>query len=292
MANWVADFLSRSPDAALPIAKRARHSIHFARPNGEVVAHFVGGPCHWLDTDNLWKPIDTRLVAIGAELGSPFSPVRIGADGAVRLEEKTHSQKSGRIGVLDTINQSFSHIQTLKDGLANGGDKLIRSVGNYEQHLMLTETGLREELIIFALPQGVGSSHDDYLCVETAVSESFPDGWLDEFSADGFHFAKPHVTDASNRLVVNVARRYAQKIGNVQYVYTGVPMSWLVSAVYPVRIDPDFSTDTYDGYTGRAGNDLTQLMLGHIGRSVPSWRQSGNQLASLRPTIAMASAEP
>jgi hypothetical protein len=35
-------------------------------------------------------------------------------------------------------------------------------------------------------------------------------------------------------------------VGNIQYLYTGVPVAWLADAVYPVTIDPDFAADSAD----------------------------------------------
>ena len=246
MANWVADFLTRNPEqAALPIALRAKHSIHFKRPSGQVEANFTGAPCHFLDTDGLWKPLDTKLVAIGAEYGAPGLRARIAKNGLVRIEGGTYSHRSTRIGIFDPATKSFTSIKTIPLGSIHE-DKVIAESGVWRRELTLTETGLREEIVIASLPTGTGAGAGDWLVLETAISGvSVTDGWLDEFTADDFRFSPPRASDASGSIAP--CKRYAKMIGNIQYIYTGVPVSWLADAVYPVTIDPDFAGDTADG---------------------------------------------
>jgi hypothetical protein len=246
MANWVADFLTRNPEqAALPIALRAKHSIHFKRPSGQVEANFTGAPCHFLDTDNLWKPLDTKLVAIGAEYGAPGLRARIAKNGLVRIEGGTYSHKSTRIGIFDPTTKSFTSIKTIPLGSVHE-DKIIAESGVWRRELTLTETGLREEIVIASLPTGTGAGAGDWLVVETAISGvSVADGWLDEFTADDFVFPPPRASDASGSIAP--CKRFARTLGSIQYIYTGIPVSWLADAVYPVTIDPDFAGDAADG---------------------------------------------
>ena len=247
MANWVADFLERNPEqAALPVALRAKHSIHFKRPGGNIEANFTGAPCHFLDTDGLWKPLDTKLVAIGAEYGAPGLRARIAKNGLVRIEGGTYSHRSTRIGIFDPVTKAFTSIKTIPLGSIHE-DRIIAESGVWRRELTLTETGLREEIIIASLPTGTGAGAGDWLVLETVVSGlSFADGWLDEFAADDFRFPPPRTRDANRN--VAPCKRFAKTIGNIQYIYTGVPVSWLASAIYPVVIDPDFAADTADGY--------------------------------------------
>ena len=256
MANWVADFLERNPEqAALPVALRAKHSIHFKRPGGNIEANFTGAPCHFLDTDGLWKPLDTKLIAIGAEYGAPGLRARIAKNGLVRIEGCTYSHRSTRIGIFDPNTKSFTSIKTIPLGSVHE-DKIIAESGVWRRELTLTETGLREEIIISALPTGTGASAGDWLVLETAVSGvSVADGWLNEFTADDFRFPPPCARDANGSIAP--CKRYARMVGNIQYIYTGVPVSWLANAVYPVTIDPDFAESTADGYV--YGDNATYL---------------------------------
>jgi len=247
MANWVADFLTRNPEqAALPIALRAKHSIHFKRPGGQIEANFTGAPCHFLDTDNLWKPLDTKLLAIGSEYGAPGLRTRLSKNGLVRVDGGTYSHISTRIGILNPTTKAFSAIKTIPNGLISG-DQIIAESGVWKRVLTLTETGLREEIVILTLPTGTGAGTGDWLVLETAISGvSFPDGWLADFSADGFMFPPPRAYDANRNEAP--CKRYARTVGGVQYIYTGIPVSWLADAVYPVTIDPDYLDSTADGY--------------------------------------------
>ena len=254
MANWVADFLTRNPDmAALPIALRAKHSIHFKLNARESIGQFVGAPCHFQDTDGLWKPLDTKLIAIGSEYGAPGLRTRLSKNGLVRVDGCTYSHISTRIGILNPTTKVFSAIKTIPNGLISG-DQIIAESGVWKRVLTLTETGLREEIVISALPTGTGAGAGDWLVLETAISGvSFPDGWLADFSSDGFMFPPPRAYDANRNEAP--CKRYARTVGGVQYIYTGVPVSRLADAVYPVTIDPDYAESTADGYV--YGNDST-----------------------------------
>jgi hypothetical protein len=283
MANWVADFLTRNPDmAALPIALRAKHSIHFKLNARENIGQFVGAPCHFQDTDGLWKPLDTKLIAIGSEYGAPGLRTRLSKNGLVRVDGGTYSHISTRIGILNPTTKAFSSIKTIPNGSISG-DQIIAETGVWKRVLTLTETGLREEIVISALPTGTGAGAGDWLVLETAISGvSFPDGWLADFSADGFMFPPPRTIDAIG--LEAPCKRYARTVGGVQYIYTGVSVSWLADAVYPVIIDPDFTGSTADGdiygYSGSystsrstsSGLSITGSSLG-VGRYAypPDW---------------------
>ena len=164
----------------------------------------------------------------------------------MRVDGGTYSHISTRIGILNPTTKAFSSIKTIPNGLISG-DQIIAETGVWKRVLTLTETGLREEIVISALPTGTGAGAGDWLVLETAISGvSFPDGWLADFSADGFMFPPPRTVDANRNEAP--CKRYARTVGGVQYIYTGVPVSWLADAVYPVTIDPDYLGDTADGY--------------------------------------------
>ena len=75
MANWAK---LQEQLTGLPVVKRARHSIHFDKGNGEIVANFSGAPCHYQDTDGLWKPLDTAIKELeDGSLGAKGVPVRL-----------------------------------------------------------------------------------------------------------------------------------------------------------------------------------------------------------------------
>lgn len=251
MSNWVTDFLTFNPDkAVLPVVKRAKHSIHFGRPDGQIESYFTGAPQHYLDTDNSWKPIDTNLIKVGSEYGSPGLNVRIKKDGTARLltEDYSHCVKS--VGFFNVEKQEFSKIKSFPPGKLDG-DKLISEMGTLRRETKLTETGLREELIISEFPGNVSGRENDWFVLETEVSGiSFANGQIDKFKLGNVSFPVPKGYDAGGNNAP--CKRFAKIIGGAQYLYVGVPLSWLETAIYPVLIDPDFSDDDADGYLGGA----------------------------------------
>lgn len=250
MTNWVRDYMERNPELnSLAVHKRARHGLHLRRPSGLIEAHFTGKPCHYLDQSAGWLPIDTALLLRGDNsYGAPGVPVTISTEGAVSIDGGTYSQKTSRVGLFTPSNRQFSSKFTVPLGSLSD-DSLIAdgTIGGaaWQRVLRLTEDGIREELTLGSLPTGLGAGATDWLVLETVLSGvSFPDGWLDEFSADGMHFPLPHAWDAVGS--APECRRYARTTGGVQRLYTGIPVSWLASAVYPITIDPDFAGSTAD----------------------------------------------
>lgn len=253
MANWAADWLERNPDLAGRTLTRHRHGITAQINARERVSHFVGSPAHWQDTNGVWQPLDTALQLIGTEYGAPGLATRIGLDGAVRIAGQSHSHRSTRVGIFTPATKSFAAHRTIPNGQVDG-DRIVAENGIWSRILTITENGLREEIAIAEQPSIPGVKLSDWLVLETAVQgSSFPDGWLDEFQTSGVHFPLPHAHDANGDQAD--CKRYARAVGGVQYIYTGVPVSWLATAVYPVTIDPDYAADSADGWV--RGYDLT-----------------------------------
>ena len=245
MANWVTTFLAENPEYnSLAVAKRARRSIHFRRPDGLVEAYFTGKPMHYAE-GNQWKPLDTALRAIGPEYGAPGVPVRLSSDWTARIEESAYAQRTFRVGLFTPSTRKFSGVFSAPIGAVQD-DCLVASGAIWEHRLRLVEDGIKETLTLFEMPS-VQAASTDYLVIETAIlGRSFPDGWLDEFAESGMWFPLPTVTDAAGNIAP--ARRYARTVGGVQYLYTGIPLSWLATARYPVVLDPDFAGSTADGW--------------------------------------------
>jgi hypothetical protein len=246
MANWVKSFFEQNPDkAAWPIYKRAKYSIAFRRPDGKIEESLSNSPIHYQDILGEWHPLDTKLIAISSELGAPGLSTRIALDGTVRIEGGIYSQRSTRVGVFNSQTKKFTAVKTLPLGVVQD-DQLIAENDVFKRVLTLTETGLREEIIISAQPTGLTQLVNDWAVLETIVTgKTFPDGWLADFSSDGFMFPPPRAYDANRNEAP--CKRYARTVGGVQYIYTGVPVLWLNTAVYPVTIDPTYETFTASG---------------------------------------------
>ena len=133
MANWAR---LQEQLTGLPVVKRAKHSIHFDKGNGEIVANFSGAPCHYQDTDGLWKPIDTKLLLLpDGFYGSPHSDVKIHKDG--RVKAGGYQQKSALVAA--------------KEGVVDG-DKIVREFKFGTQYLYMKEDGFRQETVITRPP--------------------------------------------------------------------------------------------------------------------------------------------
>lgn len=254
MANWSA---YQESLVGLPVAKRAKFGLHFKRPDGLFQADFSGAPCHYLDTDKLWKPIDTALKTVGAEYGAPGLPIRFRLDGRVAVG--THVQQTTRIGLFNPTTRAFSLLATLPNGLISD-DKIIRESGIFREEITLKEGGVREELIVASMPSGGAG---DWLVLETRIQGGdFPDGDTAEFSREGYQFPLPNARDANRRELLS--KRFARKIGAAQYLLTGVPLAALAGAVFPVVIDPDFAStdaDTYMNHLNTTTNDGNSTLI-------------------------------
>lgn len=248
MPNWSADFLEQNPDLSQYAAARHRHGLTFALPGRDKQSVFVGSPAHWWDAANGWQQINTRLVwdAGSNTWGAAGVPVRFTVDGHAFNVGGSHVQRTTRVGLFRPSNRTFYGVRDMPAPLPSGAS-LVRESGIWRFETTLLEHGVREELTIQERPSVAGVQAGDYLVLETAVEGSaFADGWLDEFEVDGFRFSLPHCQDAAADFAPT--KRYARTVSGVQYVYTGVPVSWLADAVYPVVLDPDYAASTADGH--------------------------------------------
>lgn len=131
MSNWAK---LQEQLTGLPVAKRAKHGIHFQRPDGQIEAVFTGKPCHFQE-NGTWKPIDTALLTTDdGWYSSPHSDVVIHPDGRVRVKDSDYQQ--------------FTELPGAKVGKL-AGDKIIREFPGGEQHLIMKEDGFREEIHLF-----------------------------------------------------------------------------------------------------------------------------------------------
>jgi len=244
MANWVNDYLTRNPDRISKIHSRSRGSITFEISPGVYQTECSGNPIHYLD-GGIWKPIDTTLIPIGTEYGTPWSKTRLKTDGSIRiidaLSASLHTQKTSQIGLFDPITRTFTPVVTsIPDGVVSG-DSIIRAAGKFTHILRLKETGLREELRIESAGDVVGATKN-WFVIETnfGITQLWHDGWIDtEFNKAGNVFPPPTATDANNEIIH--LKRYAKYVSGVQYIYTGILISELSKYAFPLVIDPDYT---------------------------------------------------
>lgn len=200
MANWAA---LQEQLTGKRVVKRAKHSIHFDKGNGEIVANFSGARCHYEDK-GVWKPIDTTLL-LGADgfYGCPHSPVKVHKDGRVKVDKSDYSQ--------------FTKLPGSPVGKVDG-DRIVREFPGGYQELFVTEDGFRE--------------------VITVVKRTFP---IEKFLAKQSG-TLPSAYKTSPQTAVDAN-------GDVFEITSDTKAfgDWLDGAVYPVTIDPDFSTTSSGG---------------------------------------------
>lgn len=244
MTNWVADFLARNPDAAArSVVRRHRCALHLDGGDGTAIAYVTGQPLHYQAAPGDWQPIDTTLVARVGGYGAPGVGVLLAADGTVSLDSGSYGHITRRVGLLNPTTRTFTALRTLPAPSVSG-DSLVRSVGPFQQTIRLTESGVHEELVLDSAPAGDSAA---WLVVEAELSGvSLPAGWADaQWTQDGYSFPAPAATDANG--IPLTCRRMARLVAGRQMLYTGVPLSQLATAAYPVTIDPDFTVDTNSG---------------------------------------------
>jgi hypothetical protein len=133
MANWAKHI---EDTVGLEVVKRAKHGIHFDKGNGEVLANFVGKPCHYQD-GGLWKPIDTKLLLMpDGFYGCPHSPVRISKEGRVKVDGTSYTQYTELPSATGLVDN----------------DRIVRTFSFGEQRMWVTEDGYRSESQLNRIP--------------------------------------------------------------------------------------------------------------------------------------------
>ncbi len=244
MANWVQRVLEMHSElTAWAVIKRARGSVHLRRPDGKILALFSGGPCHYQDEHSEWQPIDTTPahdVARGL-WRCPGLNVEITDEGVVRLG--SYSQHTRQIGVFRPSSGRLIGGQVAVPLGNKVGDALVAENDDWRMERRITKTGYRERLTLKRRPRIPQAKAGDYLMLETTVSGvSLPKGWVEgEYNISEHWSPPPTAWDAKDEPLT--CRRYWQD----GVLYTGIPVTELAQAAYPIVIDPDFTGDTVDG---------------------------------------------
>lgn len=244
MGNWVQQILEANPElAAWPVVKRARRSLHLRRPDGKTLGLFTGAPIHYRDEQDEWQPLDTMpLYDVGRGLWyCPGLNVVITSEGVVRLGD--YSQWTKRIGLFRPSTMELLGTRDVPLGQREG-DALVAERDEWRVERRITATGYRELLTLKVKPDIPQAQVGDFLVLETLVGGvSMPNGWVEGEYAISEHWSPmPVAWDANNEPLT--CRRYWRD----GVLYTGIPVTELAHAAYPVTIDPDFTGSTADGH--------------------------------------------
>jgi hypothetical protein len=251
MANWAREYLAANPELAGRPVERHQFGMTFQRPDGTFEGHFVGTPAHYEVAPGVWEPIDTALIDHGDHISGTGTKTRLQSDGTAQIGGGTFSQRTTRVGIFRPSTQSIV-VAVNVPGRSIQDDSLVAggNVGgaHWEHRLQLHETGLRELWTLDSLPTIPGVQAGDWLVLETVIGgKTYPDGWVDTvWDQDGHHFDLPRAWDADRQEIP--ARRYARTVAGVQYLFTGIAVTHLAGAAYPVTIDPDYVDYVADGH--------------------------------------------
>lgn len=232
MATWIEGFLeSESELARLPVVARSAHSTHFELGAGVQRAVITSAPQYFRSPQG-WQAYDLQLRAdAAARWGAPGAPAHLAADGSVWLGE--YQQHTRSVGVL--VDDVYTPLCTLPEGRV-AGPRLVRETIPFRHELLLTEDGVKEELHISALPDGLEGG---YLVYETHSRGA----------RLGLSFSPGSSMDAAGR----AWPLHRFEVGGV--TYTGLAAEDLARAEFPLVIDPTVSyasagDGTITGYSG------------------------------------------
>jgi hypothetical protein len=248
MANWARTLIDQMGRGPL---RRARSAVHFDLGGGQKVAQCVGKPIHWWSNADGWGEIDTalRYDAARDEWRGTGTPAVIKPDGTVLIDGDQGGwyQRMNRVALYRPSTRQVIGVRTLP-AFATDGERRVREHGVWRHELLNIEDGLREQLILLDRPTGLSAQANDWLMIETLVPVDLgaDDEDVTEFTRAGFRFHMPAAWDSAGS--VAPIRRIAFRDGAQPRLLTGVPVSWLAGATYPVTIDPDFAGGTADGH--------------------------------------------
>ncbi len=251
MTTWIADYLEKNADMSRrAVLLRAETATHFALAPGLARAVITGAP-QYFRLGRAWRAFDLTLREDSSgRLGADGSAIRLRGDGLVTVPGKGYWQHTLSVGTLSA--GKYSKFSDLPGGRPAAG-RLVRAAGAFRHELILSEGGIKEQLIVLEQLPGLAG---DYFVYETAVPPGiFPLGALrGDFVAGGLRFPAGRAIDAAGRIFA--LERFVTAYGESQRVYTGLPLATMQAAAYPLLLDPtiNVSATTADGEVrGQAG---------------------------------------
>jgi hypothetical protein len=244
MTTWIRDYLEKNVDMGRrAVLLRAETATHFALAPGLARAVITGAP-QYFRAGRAWRAFDLTLREdASGKLGADGVAIRVGRDGLVSVVGKDYWQHSLSVGTLTAGR--YSKLADLPRGRPEGG-RLVRETGIFRHELILIERGVEEQLVVLERPLNLAG---EYFVYETAVPLGvFPLGALrGEWVAAGLHFPAGRAVDAVGRIFP--LERFVVGSGESPRVYTGLPLSVMESAAYPLVLDPtiNLSGATADG---------------------------------------------
>jgi hypothetical protein len=241
--DWLESYLQRNEDLrASRVALRSAHATHLQLAPG-IRRALITGAAHNQRGPLGWQPLNATLHANGAgAYGAHGFELRIAADGTVSLPAERYAHCTQSVGVLQ--RGVFTPLAAFSAGRAAGAH-LVREAGPFQHTITLSPRGVKEELIIRALPLGLG---DGALVYATEIDSVPLQGEVQgELRAGQLNLPLGNAQDAhGTRLPLERVLAHAN---GCQVLYTGVPLEALAAAAFPVAIDPtvNFAGSSVDG---------------------------------------------
>jgi hypothetical protein len=233
MADWQRDFLLTDPLSAYPIKERLRCGLSFELSGGRTARVLQVQPVHYRDTAGEMLPLDTALRPVSADFGAPGFVARLKDNGVVRTNG--FRQKFDGVGAM--VAGAFVPLFLQGLGLRSD-DRFIWESGIYRFETVLTERGVRQQLIVQEKPVGLLGP----LVFRELINPSVPlptGPVTSAISIDGLVLWTATGVDGSRRpFLVN---QWIENEGAQQVMYTSVALSVLDGLVYPVVIDPTYT---------------------------------------------------
>jgi hypothetical protein len=271
MTNWITDFLARSELSKYPF-QPIRNGVVFKQSGGKHIAVIQNQPVHYYEAGR-FKPIDTALQTgqSGRYSAPGLSPIVL-PSGEVCFPGGYHHRTRGA-GIFDPSNEIYSELVRFCSGTVSL-NKLIRDRGKYTHEIILSEKHLKEQIIIQEKPHNLESG---WFVIETEIlDQSFPKGNFKQgLKYNNIVFNGGTAWDTSDELL-DVSQFILERPGANTIIYSGIPVEWLEKAVFPVTIDPTFTSqpgisgkDTYISQPSSSSNygSLNKMYFGSNGSS-------------------------
>jgi hypothetical protein len=139
-------------------------------------------------------------------------------------------------------------IERFSDVGAVDGDAIARACSLGEIRAILTPRGCREEVIIPVKPNLPMGSQDWLVIAYDVMGFDAPLGESEGISVGRWQLARPSARDAAHRPIP--VRMAGLNLAGRKALLAGIRASDLDACVYPIIIDPDFISESGDGYVG------------------------------------------